>query len=78
MYCLKLLCDCMITLFLNLLKFAVSQGDEDLMSAHMKGLVLATSRGDKFYHVNWPFSLQNLVAGTNFGPCNLSHQFKPA
>ena len=28
-------------------------------------LVSATSRRDKFQHVNWPFLVQNLVAGTN-------------
>ena len=32
------------------------------------GLVPATSCGDKSHRVNWPFLLQNLVAGTNFGP----------
>ena len=40
-------------------------------------LVPATSRGEKSYYVNWPFLLQNLVAGTNFGSCDLSHQIKP-
>ena len=32
--------------------------------------VPATSHGDKSHRVNWPFLLQNLVAGTNFSPCD--------
>ena len=36
------------------------------VSAHTKGLVAATSRREKSHRVNWPFLLQNLVAGTNF------------
>ena len=40
-------------------------------------LVPATSRGHKSHRVNWPFSLENLVAVGNFGPCDQSHEFKP-
>ena len=36
------------------------------LMAHTRGLVPTTSRGDKFHSVNWPFLLQNLVAGANF------------
>ena len=34
------------------------------------------SRG-KIPSVNWSFFLQNLVAATNFGPCNWTYEFKP-
>ena len=35
-----------------------------LRSAHTEGLVPATSPGDQVLRVNYPFSLENLVAGT--------------
>ena len=43
---------------------------------HTRGLVPTTSPRQQItgtspiVHVNWPFLLQNLVAGTNFGPWN--------
>lgn len=40
-------------------------------SAHTRELVPATSRRYKSHRVNWPAFLQNLAAGTNFGPCEL-------
>ena len=43
------------------------------------GLVPATSPCDWSHRVNCPFLLQNLVAGTNFGPCDkstISNQFE--
>ena len=40
----------------------------DLRSAHTMGLAPATSRRGQSHRVNWPFLLQNLVAGTNFSP----------
>ena len=36
-----------------------------------------TSPWDKSNGVNWSFLLKNLVAVTNFGPCDWSHEFKP-
>ena len=42
-----------------------------------RGLFPVTSHGEKFHHVNRPLFLQNLVTGTNFGPCDLSNKFKP-
>ena len=40
------------------------------VGTHEQGLVPATSHGDKSDRLNWPFLLENLVAGTNFGPCD--------
>ena len=59
----------------QLSKGVLGRGGFVFKGRHKRGdyflpLAPATSRVFKFYRVNWPFSLQNLIAVTNFGPCD--------
>ena len=67
---------CKIVRISIVLRLSVKVGTHDGTSPCDK-LVPATSRRDLLHRVNWPFLPQNLVARTNFSPCDYSHEFKP-